>query len=86
MATLPDDDRKIVWSDFMSRMKPKQRAYHMTKTDMKSTVDAFDDWFSGNMAQLNGVFPTAARQSLTDVEKIGVIAFVAMKRFAEEVT
>jgi hypothetical protein len=53
---------------------------------MKSTVDAFDDWFSGNMAQLNGVFPTAARQSLTDIEKIGVIAFVAMKRFAEEVT
>jgi hypothetical protein len=86
MANLIDADRKAVWADFMARMKPENRAGSMTKLDFRAAVDALDTWIADNAATINAVFPTASRNALTNVEKIGVFAYVALKRFGKEVT
>lgn len=86
MALLDDIDRKAVWSDFMARMAPEERAGPMTKADFRAAIDAMDAYVSANAATINQAFPTAARVALTNVEKIGVFAYVALKRYGKGVT
>ena len=86
MAFLDELDRAAVWADFMRRMAPEQRAGPMTKADFKAAIDAMDVYVANNAAAINNAFPTAARVALTNVEKIGVFAYVALKRYGEGVT
>lgn len=86
MALLDDLDRADVWADFMRRMEPEERAGPMTKTDFRAAVDAMDVYVANNAAAINNAFPTAARVALTNVEKIGVFAYVALKRYGKGVT
>lgn len=86
MAFLEEIDRESVWAEFMARMGPEQRAAAMTKTDFKAAIDAMDVYVAANAADINAAFPTAARQALTNVEKIGVFAYVALKRYGKGVT
>jgi hypothetical protein len=85
MAVLPEIDRAAVWADFMRRMLSVERDGSMTKADFRAAINAVDQWWSDNAATVNNVFPTAARTSLTNVEKIGVFAYVALKRYGKEV-
>lgn len=85
MAALPDLDRAAVWAQFMARMKPENRAGPMTKADFRAAINAVDAWWSDNAVAVNNVFPTAAKAALTNVEKIGVFAYVALKRYGKEV-
>jgi hypothetical protein len=85
MAFLDELDRSAVWADFMARMGPVERAGPMTKADFKAAVDAMDAYVANNAAAINAAFPTAARTALTNVEKIGVFAYVALKRYGKEV-
>ena len=85
MAFLDDIDRKAVWADFMARMAPEERAGPMTKADFRAAIDAMDVYVANNAATINAAFPTAARTALTNVEKIGVFAYVALKRYGKEV-
>lgn len=85
MAVLPDLDRASVWADFMRRMCACQRPAGMTKADFRAAINAVDQWWSDNATTVNQVFPTAARNALTNVEKIGVFAYVALKRYGKEV-
>lgn len=85
MALLDNLDRIAVWREFMERMAPEQRAGPMTKTDFKAAVDAMDAYVAANAAAINNAFPTAARVALTNVEKIGVFAYVALKRYGKGV-
>ena len=85
MSCLENDDRCAVWSQFMRMMGPIQRSGPLTKTEFKTAVDTVDVWFSENASTIDNAFPTAAKTALTDVEKIGVFAYVAVKRYAKEV-
>jgi hypothetical protein len=86
MAILPEVDRAAVWADFMRRLLSVERDGSMTKADFRAAINAVDQWWSDNAAAVNQVFPTAARTTLTNVEKIGVFAYVALKRYGKEVT
>lgn len=86
MAYLDDDDRRHVWAAFMSEMVPQQRAGMMTKTDFRAAINALDAWLADNATIINSIFPTAARTSLTNLEKIGIFAAVARRRFVKGVT
>jgi hypothetical protein len=85
MALLDDTDRVAVWKDFMQRMAPENRAGPMTKADFRAAIDAMDAYVAANAASINAAFPTAARVALTNVEKIGVFAYVALKRYGKGV-
>lgn len=85
MAVLDNVDRLAVWADFMSRMGPEERAGPMTKTDFKAAIDAMDAFVAANATAINNAFPTASRVALTNVEKIGVFAYVALKRYGKGV-
>lgn len=85
MALLDDLDRKAVWAEFMGRMGPEERGGPMTKADFRAAVDAMDAYVAANAATINAAFPAAARQALTNVEKIGVFAYVALKRYGKGV-
>lgn len=85
MALLDDLDRKAVWRDFMARMAPQQRDGPMTKTDFRAAVDAMDAYLAANAAAINAAFPTAARVALTNVEKVGIFAYVALQRYGKGV-
>ena len=86
MAFLPDLDRRAVWAEFMALMGPEERSVGMTKADFRAAVDAMDAYVADNAATINAAFPQPARSALTNVEKIGVFAYVALKRYGEEVT
>lgn len=86
MAFLPDLSRRAVWAEFMRRMAPENRASPMTKADFRDAIDAMDVYVSENAATINAAFPAAARAALTNNEKIGVFAYVALKRYGEKVT
>lgn len=85
MAVLDDLDRADVWADFMRRMCSCQRDGPMTKADFRAAVDAMDVYVNNNAAAINNAFPVAARTALTNVEKIGVFAYVALKRYGKGV-
>lgn len=85
MAALIEGDRAAVWAGFMRRLLSVERSGSMTKTDFRAAINAVDQWWSDNAATVNNVFPTAARTYLTNVEKIGVFAYVALKRYGKEV-
>lgn len=85
MAVLEDTDRRAVWADFMRVMTHVDRAAGLTKADFRAAVDAMDTFIAVNAATINSAFPQPARTALTNVEKIGIFAWVALKRFGKEV-
>jgi hypothetical protein len=85
MAFLDDIDRKDVWATFMAAMEHIDRPSGMTKVDFRAAVNAMDVFIADNAATINNAFPQPARSALTNVEKIGVFAWVALKRYGKEV-
>lgn len=85
MANLVDDDRVAVWREFMSRMGPEDRTADLTKADFRAAVNALDVWVANNAGTINAAIPQPARSALTALEKIGIFAAVATKRFVKEV-
>ncbi len=69
----------------MARMKPEERGGPLTKADFRDAINAVDQWWSDNAVTVNQVFPVAARNALTNTEKIGVFAYVALRRYGDEV-
>ena len=85
MANLGDTDRKAVWAAFMAEMKAVDRGTAFTKADFRAAVNALDAWVAANAGAINAAIPLPARNALTNLEKIGIFARVATKRFAKEV-
>lgn len=83
MAVLEDTDRRSVWADFMAAMAHVDRTTGMTKADLRAAVDAMDVYIGANAAAINQAFPQPARSALTNVEKIGIFAWVALKRYGK---
>lgn len=85
MAVLEETDRRSVWADFMAAMGPTDRAAGLTKADFRAAVDAMDTFIGNNAATINQAFPQPARSALTNVEKIGIFSWVALKRYGKGV-
>ena len=85
MAELDTNDRVDVWTRFMQAMGPADRSEGLTKAELRAAVDAMDTFIGDNAATINNAFPQPARAALTNVEKIGIFAWVALKRFGKGV-
>lgn len=87
MATLSEALRADVWDKFMKTMGAETRSSGFTKVDLRSAVDALDNWFNTNQpTTIEGIFPTATKNGLTDAEKMHLLAAVAACRADEGVT
>lgn len=87
MATLSEAQRVEVWCEFMCTMAAETRSSGFTKVDLRSAVDALDNWFDTNQSTtVDNIFPTATKNGLTDAEKMHLLAAVATCRATEGVT
>lgn len=77
MAALPDVDRNRVWRWFMRR---NTEACGFTKTDLRSAVDATDQWIDANAASFNTALPQPFRGQATTAQKTLLLCWVAMRR------
>lgn len=53
----------------------------ITKTDLRSAIDAIDAWIDSNAASLNSAIPQPARSGLTASQKARLLVHVVRKRF-----
>ena len=67
MAVLADQDRAVLWADYMRTEAGTFGA--MTKADLLNAVDALDAFFNANAATINAAIPLPARSALTTAQK-----------------
>ena len=82
MAQLSDEDRKKIWTEFMSeassRFEPIGNIY---KTELRAAVDAIDAWIDSNAASFIQAIPEPAKTQLTTKQKIRIFFCVAKRRW-----
>lgn len=81
MASLPDQDRFETWAEFMAELSASRESVAITKTDLRSAIDAIDAWVDANAASFNSAIPQPARGALTATQKAKLLLFVVRKRF-----
>lgn len=79
MPLLADGDRVIVWERVM---RGDDCPGGLTKTQLRSAVNAVDQWLEDNAASYNAALPLAARNALTARQKQALLVAV-MRRRAE---
>ena len=83
MAVLPDDERKQIWSAFMSKLGDRQEAngFTMTKQQLRDAVNDIDEWINDNQASFNSALPEPAKSQLTAKHKVELFMWVAKRRW-----
>ena len=56
----------------------------LSKTDLKDTVDAVDNWIEDNQGSFNSALPTAAKNNLTAEQKTLMFCIVAAFRVSKQ--
>lgn len=82
MAILGDADRSSVWSEIMSRLSGERQSLSVTKSDLRSAVDAVDQWVSDNQASFNAALPVAFRNDATASQKALLLMYVVIRRYS----
>lgn len=52
MAVLTDQERRDLWAKFMADMSRDEKPIGLTKADLRSSLDALDDWAAANEAAM----------------------------------
>ena len=79
---LTEDDRKELWSKFMSDVSSRYEALGaLSKQDLRAAVDAIDTWIDDNLASFNSAIPQPARSELTAKQKAEIFFAVARRRW-----
>lgn len=81
MAALSDSDRRATWAELMQEWSLLRESVAITKTDLRSAIDAIDAWVDANAASFNSAIPQPARGALTATQKAKLLLFVVRKRF-----
>lgn len=82
MALLQNADRALLHRDLMQDLsRVHDVCGAITKTDLRSAVDAADQWLSDNAANYNTALPQLARDVLTRSQKARLLMLVIAKRF-----
>jgi len=85
MAILEENARFQVWADFMRDSSAKQESLTscgpMTKQELRSAVNAIDQWINDNQTSFNSALPIPARTALTPKQKAGLLVAVVLKRW-----
>lgn len=81
MAALSDANRIDTMRQFARKaFQDLGATANMTTADIKSAVDALDDWLEANITTLNAAFPLPFRTTASTQQKALILSFVAMKK------
>jgi len=80
MAVLPEEDRQRIHRGIMRYWSGLFEQVAVTKTQLKSAVDATDQWIEDNQASYNSALPTAFRNNATTAQKTLLFCAVALGR------
>jgi hypothetical protein len=78
MAALPDNERFVVWQDFM---ETNTEGFALTKGDIRAAVNAIDDFLVTNATALNSAIPQPARAALSTTQKALLLTAVVRQRY-----
>lgn len=78
MAVLSEGDRLAVWAELQ---RTEDNPGGVIKIDLRSSIDATDDWVDANAAAFNSALPQPARAVLTARQKARLLAFVVDRRW-----
>ena len=80
MPVLTNDQRRAVWALFMSVLSRRRASLSLTKGDLRSVVDALDQWLEDNQASFNQAIPLPARTVLTAKQKVELFKHILDKK------
>lgn len=82
MAILDEADRVEVWAELMRKYsRDGETIGAITKADLRTAVDALDDFMNANAATINNALPEPAKAVLTPAQKALMLSFVVLKRY-----
>lgn len=77
MANMSDEDRRRCMAHFM-RLNTENVS--ITKADLRSAINATDQWITDNETAYNTALPQPARGALSATQKTRLFTYVAMRR------
>ena len=80
MAILSDSDRIKTRRCFTHYFSLFRLATDLSKEEIKSAVDATDDWIDDNQVSFNNALPVLVQNSLTTTQKTLLFCAVALAR------
>jgi hypothetical protein len=85
---LTDNQRKEIWMEFMRQASNRQELIGttLTKIELRSAVNAIDNWIDSNAASFNNALPNPANTQLTNKQKYEIFKMVLTLKYNEEVT
>lgn len=82
MALLTDTQRRELWAQFMSDVSAREEVFGaLGKADIRSAVDAIDQWIEDNQTSFNSTVPLPARTELTAKQKLEIFKAILNERF-----
>ena len=78
MAALTENDRVECW---IQHMTENLEDIGITKSELRSAINATDEWIDDNAASYNSSIPQPARGAMTEKQKTLMFMIVASKRF-----
>lgn len=80
MAILPDADRARIVRG-LNRYLEFGSVLNVLKVDLRSVVDAADDWVDANTASYNNALPQTFRNNASQAQKSLLLVAVVLMRF-----
>jgi hypothetical protein len=84
MAILLDAKRAECSTEFQSESSRERDPVAVTKAELRTAIDAVDQWLEDNKVSFNQSIPLPVRTALTAKQKARILRFVARKRFQED--
>lgn len=85
MATLIDEDRATIWGVYMAQLSRRREAMGLTKTELRETIDAVDNWLDTADASIYQALPAEAQANLTASQVRDIFMLVLSKRHERQV-
>jgi hypothetical protein len=78
MALLSDPQRAALWARWMRENVESGAA---TKPEVRTLIDALDDYLESNAAAINTSIPAGVRNKFSQSQKAFALALVALRRY-----
>ena len=85
MTVLPDSDRQLITTGLMRHWSSLFDVISdLSKSELKSAIDATDLWIEDNQASFNTALPVLPRNNLTMAQKTLIFCVVAAFRVSKQ--
>lgn len=85
MATLIDEDRAAIWGVYMAQLSGRREAMGLTKSELRDSIDAVDNWLDTADASIYQALPETAQEALTASQVRDIFMLVLSKRHERQV-